>query len=250
MSAEQPVRQFVCMKWGKAYGPHYVNVLYAMVRRNIEGPIRFVCLTDDGSGLRPEVEAKPCPTVDLPPTHRNLPWRKISLWGPSLPDMDGDWLFLDLDVVVTGPLEDFFTYQPDKTFLVMKNATQPGSGIGNTSVFRFRVGSHPYLLQNLEADPQAVFTKYRNSQTYTSREITEMTFWPDGWCALFKVDCVPPLPQRWWQEPPLPAGARVVAFPGSPNPDEAMAGRWPTKWYKRFYKTCRPARWIADHWHE
>jgi len=37
-----------------------------------------------------------------------------------------------------------------------------------------------------------------------------------------------------------------VVFHGHPNPDDALAGRWPGGWYKRL----RPATWIADHWRE
>lgn len=54
-------RFVICMKWGKKYGPEYVNRLYAMVRRHLKGDFRFVCLTDDGVGIRGEVECLPIP---------------------------------------------------------------------------------------------------------------------------------------------------------------------------------------------
>jgi len=54
-------KQIVCVKWGTLYGPEYVNRLYTMVKRNITGPFRLVCLTDDREGIRPEVEC-----FDLP----------------------------------------------------------------------------------------------------------------------------------------------------------------------------------------
>ncbi len=94
------------MKWGSLYPAEYTNKLYGMVRRSIQGPIRFVCLTDDPTGVREEVECLPCPTVDLPPPYDNTGWRKISLWAGELPGMQGDWLFLDLDVIVTGALDE------------------------------------------------------------------------------------------------------------------------------------------------
>ena len=130
----------------------------------------------------------------------------------------------------------------------MQNWTQPGCNIGNTSVYRFRVGSHPYLLTNLLEDSDNLIRQFRNSQTYISRTIDHIEFWPDDWCILFKTHCVPPMPMRWWLEPRLPGAARVVAFPGSPNPDEAEVGNWPAKWYKRFYKHIKPARWISRYW--
>ena len=69
------------------------------------------------------------------------------------------------------------------------------------------------------------------------------------WCVLFKTHCVPAWPARFWQEPVLPAKARVVAFPGDPNPHDAVEGRWPVKKaYKCLYKSIRPATWIRRIW--
>ncbi|WP_296889727.1 hypothetical protein [Thiobacillus sp.] len=239
------------MKWGTLYPAGYVNKLYGMVRRNIQGPLRFVCLTDDPSGVRSEVECLPCPTVALQPPYNNTGWRKIALWARELPGMDGDWLFLDLDVIVTGSLDDFFSFAPEKSFVVMQNWTQPGRGIGNTSVFRFRVGQHPYIYDRLVPEFKTILAQHKIEQIYISRTISEMAFWPDAWCVLFKTHCVPPMPLRWWKTPTRPATARVIAFPGDPNPHDAVRGIWPVKKpYKKFYKFIRPATWIADYWRE
>ena len=242
------MKQVVCMKWGTLYPAEYVNKLYGMVRRNVQGPLRFVCLTDDASGVRAEVECLPCPQVSLPKPYNNTGWRKIVLWAKTLPGMEGDWLFLDLDVIVTGPLDVFFEYAPEISFAVMQNWTRPGKGIGNTSVFRFRVGAHPYIYERLEPEFKSIYAHYKIEQTYISRTVTEMKFWPDDWCVLFKTHCVPPMPQRWWKMPSIPTGARVIAFPGNPNPHDAVRGVWPAKWYKRFYKHILPTRWIDDLW--
>jgi len=64
-----------------------------------------------------------------------------------------------------------------------------------------------------------------------------------------EVQCVPPWPQRSWQTPVLPPAARVAAFPGVPNPHEALSGDWPVKaFYKRLYKHIKPTPWIAEAW--
>ena len=242
------MKQVVCMKWGTLYPADYANKLYGMVRRNVSGPLRFVCLTDDASGVRPEIECLPCPTVELPRPYNNTGWRKLVLWKRELPGMSGDWLFLDLDAIVMDSLDPFFEFEPEASFVVMQNWTQPGKGIGNTSVFRFRAGAHPYLFDRLEPEFEAIHADYRIEQTYISRTVSAMTFWPDPWCVLFKTHCVPPMPARWWKTPTVPAGARIIAFPGVPNPHEAVLGQWPAKWYKKFYKHIRPATWIAAYW--
>lgn len=245
------LRQVVCMKWGTLYGPEYVNRLYAMVRQQLTGSLRFICLTDNRDGILPEVECYECPEVEIPLPYSRLGWRKVSLFAGSeqLFGLQGDWLYLDLDVVVSGALDDFFTFEPEKTYLVMQNWTQPGQQIGNTSVYRFRVGTHTYLLNNLLKNQHKILGEYNNSQTYISRNIKELNFWPDDWCALFKVQCLPPWPLRYWKAPVLPEHARVVAFPGVPNPHQAVSGEWPVKKsYKKLYKFIRPTPWIQKIW--
>lgn len=249
--SEQLTKNVICMKWGALYGPEYVNRLYAMVRRNLKGDLRFVCLTDNAEGIRGEVECHPCPEISIPSPHNRRGWRKLTTYGASeqLFGLSGNWLFLDLDVVITGPLDDFFSYEPEKSFVVMQNWTQPGKGIGNTSVYRFRIGTEQYLLNNLIENQQQILKTFSNSQTYISRTVKDLVFWPDEWCVLFKVQCVPPWPQRFWKEPILPPKARVIAFPGVPNPHEAIQGEWPVKKsYKKLYKFIRPASWLKEIW--
>lgn len=246
------MNQVICMKWGKLYGPEYVNILYSMVRKNVTGDLRFVCLTDNYEGINGDVELYPCPKVSIPQPHCNRGWRKLSLYDTSenLFGLTGDWLYLDLDVIVTGCLDRFFEYKPEQDFIVMKNWTQPGKNIGNTSVYRFKVGADSYLLKQLINDQDDILNQYNNSQTYISRNIKHLTFWPDEWCVLFKTHCVPSWPKRFWMTPFLPEKALVVAFPGVPNPHQAARGEWPATSWKKLYKHIRPTPWIEEYWNE
>jgi hypothetical protein len=237
------------MKWGTAYGVEYANTLYSMVSRNTARPLRFICFTDNVAGLRPEIEPYPLPPIDLPPSHQWKAWRKISLWQRNLAGLEGAVLFLDLDVVVTGSIDPFFDFKPDETYCVIENWTQMGEGIGNTSVFRLTVGAHPEVYETLVADPAAAFAKYRNSQTFASRTISRMTYWPAEWCVSFKHTLMPRWPLNFIKTTPLPGDARVVCFTGMPNPDHARDGVWPTRArWKAIYKHVRPTPWIAEHW--
>ena len=38
----------ICLKWGTAYPPFYVNRLYAGVRRHMKRPFSFICFTNAG----------------------------------------------------------------------------------------------------------------------------------------------------------------------------------------------------------
>ncbi len=238
----------ICMKWGTRYGPEYVNRLHSMVQRHTKRPTRLVCYTDGTSGLAAGVETFPLPYIELPPEIAWLPWRKLSLWQKNLEGVTGDALFLDLDVVVTGSLDEFFDYKPGH-FCVARNWTQPHAGIGNTSIFRFPVGGHTYIYDRIMNEYGRVRSQHRNEQIFISREITDMKFWPDEWCMSFKRSLLPWWPLNFLVAPPLPPGTKVVAFPGKPDPDEAMVGQWPRKhWYQALYKYVRPTPWIAEHW--
>lgn len=243
------MNHFVCMNWGTKYGADYVNRLYSMVARHTTEPFRFLCFTDCRDGIRSEVECFECPEVDIPGRKRNAGWRKLSLWASEIPGLTGTALFLDLDIVITGPLDEFFTWHPNADFCVIHNWTHPDRRIGNTSVFRFAVGSHPEILDRLLKDHAEILATYSNSQTFVSACLEQtMEFWPDEWCVSFKRHCVPRGIARWFRQPTFPGGARVVAFSGRPNPHEAAQGIWPAPWYKRFYKHIPPVTWIQEHW--
>jgi len=236
----------ICIKWGEAYGADYANILFSMVSRNTERPLRFVCFTDDAAGLSGQIEPRPLPPINLPAGYEWTPWRKVSQWQ-ALPGLSGDLLFLDLDVVVTASIDPFFDFRPEATFCVAENWTQPGEGIGNTSVFRLRAGAHPEVFEALARDPAGAIAKYRNEQTFASR-IAQPVFWPAGWCRSFKHEVLPRWPQNFVKSAPLPSNAHVVCFMGHPKPNEARDGLWPAPWYERAYKHVRPTKWVAEHW--
>ena len=238
----------VCMKWGTAFPADYVNRLFRGVTRHAPAGTRFVCLTDNRTGLAPGIEARAIPGIRLPATGLGgSPWRKLALWSRDI-GLAGDLLFLDLDVVITGPLAEFFSFEPGK-LCVIRNWTQKNDGIGNSSVMRFPAACAPHLVDEFEANPLAIRAKYINEQSYLTRESRLPTaFWPQGWCASFKHELLPRFPRNLWVETARPASARIVVFTGNPRPHEALSGHWPAPWYKKHYKSLRPVRWIGDDW--
>lgn len=238
------------MKWGTRYGPEFVNRLYTAVSRNMSRPFRFLCFTDDQTQLNTAIECHPLPPINLPDHVAFTPWRKLSLWQTPLANIStGDVLVLDIDLVVTGPLDDFFNFQPGR-YCVIENWTQKGQNIGNTSVFRIPVGRYPHIYDQVHDNSGAVLDRYRIEQQYISDQISEFAFWPSEWCLSFKHSIMPPFPLNWLKTPHLPPTARIVAFTGHPDPDEARDGQWPAPWYKRHYKHVRPVPWVANHWRE
>jgi len=229
------------MRWGDRYGPDYVNRLFAMVARHLTLPHRVVCLTDDPAGIRPEVECRPLPAIELADAPPHSGWRKLSCLGPELDDLQGQVLFLDLDLLVVANIDCLFAHPG--AFCIIENWTRPGRGIGNSSVFRFEAGTHRSVLQRFCADPARIIRSWPDEQTYLTRSVGKVTFWPRSWCRSFKHDCLPAQVLRPFKEARIPADAKVIVFHGDPKPPDAARGVWPKNLIG-----LRPVRWIDEYW--
>lgn len=238
----------LCMKWGTLYGARDVNNLARGVRRHLSRPHRFICFTDDPSGLHPGVEALPLPDLGLPPGSGDSRWQKLALFRRDLGGLAGTALFLDLDLVVTGPLDPFFAhpgdvciirdddlFRPKRLRRVRRRRDRFLHMVGNTSVFRFVVGSHPEVLETYLADPAVAAGRYEHEQQMVSDILDQrgaLSYWPPGWCVSFKNHCVGRGIRSYLRDPRCPDDARIVLFAGSPKMADVLAGRG-GRWYRR-----------------
>ncbi len=247
--SQQPLQTVLCLKWGSKYGSEYVNRLYSMASRNTSRPFRLVCFTDDPTGIRPEVDTRMMPEFDLPERMRFHPFRRMFIFQEKLEDLEGNLLHLDLDLLVTGSIDSFFDFKPELDFVVAENWTQPGQQIGNMSVFRFRVGALTKVWERFRPDPMAMMNLYRNSQTFVSRTLGDVNFYPSEWCLSFKHSLIPKWPLNFFKVPSLPVTTKIVAFTGKPDIDEAANGIWPVgSLWKKSYKHVKKTPWITEHW--
>ncbi|MCC7407826.1 MAG: hypothetical protein IT442_07120 [Phycisphaeraceae bacterium] len=245
-----PPVNVICMKWGTAYSPDHVNRLRAAVARHLHRPHRFVCFTDDPAGIDPRVETHPLPSLDLPPGHDDLRWRQLAIFAPTLADLTGPSLFLDLDLLVIADLDPFFdlpgpfrVIRDDELFPPkLHHRLRPRRyhylpDVGNTSVFRFEVGRHADILDAYLADPAAATSRYRISQQFKSAQLAargHLQFWPRHWCVSFKYQCVPPYGSSYFLPTRPPRDARIVIFAAHPKLEEVLAGQGQT-WYRRIH---------------
>lgn len=241
----------ITLKWGDRYGPEFVNRIAHSARRHTQMPLNIVCFTDDARGIDPSVEIHPLPEIDLPPSVRYTPWRKLSLFRPDSP-LEGLGLFLDLDIVITGPLDDFFTFGNEDQVPIIHNWVpfhkklfRPDPQIGNSSVFRFKLRESTFVWEQFLGEKDWAVANFWPPQTYLTHCIRpRMVYWPDEWVRSFKRHCVPPFPLNWVIPPKLEADARIIAFHGRPDPDEAALG------YRGTHLNHRslPATWVNEHW--
>jgi hypothetical protein len=239
----------LCIKWGKKYGPEYVNKLHNMVGRNLKRPFRFVCLTDDAAGIDPQIEVKPIPAIGFDEFDQRKPWTfahgwlKLTSFASPLYDLQGRTLFLDLDIVILDSLDPFFEQKGE--CIVIKDWDK-SDGSGNTSAYIYTIGAHTDALDHLKNNYPASIADVRNEQEFITGYLSrqgKLSYWPEAWCRSFKRHCLRRGLMGWFAPPVIPPGARVIAFHGKPNPPDAIAGV-SGKWYRR----VMPTQWVADHW--
>ncbi len=175
-------------------------------------------------------------------------WRKVSLFKSGLAGMEGPVLGFDIDVAITGPLDDLFDFAPGKVAMrhdwLEARRGRPG---GHGSVFRYDPALHGYLYDEFAADPEGAATRSKGSeQKYTSSTAQahgDFAYLPPEWIASFKRDSIHYPPLNLLLEPRLPKGTRVMCFHGTPKMEEALAG-----YRGEWFRTTRPAKWLRDYW--
>ena len=239
----------ICIKWGTRYGSEYVNRMNRAIKRYNKRPTRLIRFTDDVTGIDEDVITRDIPPVNLPDYEHSPPFRKVSLWQYPLGDLEGDVLYLDLDIVIFGDVDRFFDYEPGE-YCVAENWTQIGKNIGNTSCYRFPVGRYKHIFDDFNADPAKIEKKYGISQKYISDVVGKMVYWPADWVVSFKHTIMSPWPLNFFKTAIPGPNTSVVAFTGKPDPDEAMIGEWPVEGehWKKIYKFTKPCPWIEDYW--
>lgn len=247
-------RVVLTMKWGRAYAPDYVNVLYGGVRAHLAGDFRFVCLTDDPTGIRPEVDCHPIPDLGLPPAGWAAgAWPKISVFQPDLLGLAGRALFIDLDSMICDDLQPMFDH-PGRLVMIREwkrplDHLNPRAKVrGASGVFGFALGDMAAAHHLLTDDPAGWVARIRNDQRYMEHVVPSRSFWPGDWVTSFKRHVLAaPIVNRFKAPGQPPAGTRILAFHGRPRPAELVPDQgqvWGDFW--RHGKGAVP--WFRDYW--
>ncbi|MDX1680717.1 MAG: hypothetical protein R3242_08300, partial [Akkermansiaceae bacterium] len=169
--------------------------------------------------------------------------------------------FFDLDVLITGSLDELFRYPEGKQFYIINDWNTKGDHVGQASCYSFVVGTLGFIKKAFEENPLAILDQYGTaSQEYLSamviKHIGPLNFWPEEWFRSFRYHCLPHPLLRWFKTPSRPPeGTKVLAFHGHPDIQDAIEGQWGrpgdrkrAKGWKKIYKHCKPTAWILDYW--
>lgn len=225
-------RVVLCMKWGSLYPAEYVNVLYSACRKYISGDFRFVCLTNETEGIRPEVQVHPVPDIGLDEWHYyNGAWPKIGVFLSDLYGLKGRALFIDLDTVLLGNIDTLFE-QPGPLVAIDNDPWKDKTGQPQTmsSVFAFELGSLGHVVDALRAHRDELVKRHTIEQAYLHAAVEGIRYWPQEWLVSFKYHLRRPLIlDRFLSPAPPPAAARLLIFHGKPRPVDLVRppkGNW------------------------
>ena len=201
-----------CLCIGDKYPDYYAQRLQRTVRENLTEPHRFVCISDH------DIEG-----VDTIPPINDLPgwWGKVNLF--SFDVCDGHNLYFDLDVVITGSLDDLVSGYGNTTLAMPLNWAASGHGGCQSSVmlwtknynckqiyesFDPAIAHWPPINQPpiLWGDQEWI-TQLRDSHKVQVNPINEQ------WVKSYKYHC----------RDGLPYDCRVVVFHGEPKPADVKA---------------------------
>lgn len=203
---------FVCLKAGTGFSSDYVNILRDMVLRNTQEGIisRFVCITDDPAGLDDGIEVLPLPS-DL-----ETWWGKLYMFKQGLFPDGERMIFMDLDTIITGRLDEILSYCG--VFASLRDFYKPEELASGVMLW--------------EAGRQTIWEQWEaagkprhniGDQWWIGGSVKEPDFLQDifpGKFVSFKADC---------QVAP-PVSASVVCFHGLPRPHQVKG------WVENFWK--------------
>lgn len=203
-------------RWTKQdNGVEYVNRLFRAVSRNLTLPHRFICLSNLDVTFDEGVEVLP---LNAPSWKGCLP--KVTMFNPEL-KLQGQVLSLDIDVVITGSLDDIASYRGD---FAVRSSFQPGKEHEmDGDIVGFKVGfGVDKIWTPLFEDPRLAEIQTGGRERYWYRQQLG-TKNMDRWQDLYPNQLVSY--KRHVAKVGLKKEARIVSCHGKPRPHE-LKQRW------------------------
>lgn len=192
----------VCLKAGPKYGPEYVNRLWTGVETFLRRRHRFVCMTENRSGLREEIETLPLELGGLIGW-----WHKIALFKPPSGLEDSRLIFLDLDTVIIGNMDFVLDYQGP--FVILRDFYRP-NGYGS-AVMSIAPGYGQGIWGKFAEHPKLWMAELAGDQDFIRMCVDGADLWQDlcpSKIVSYKAQCGQGIPE----------GAAIVCFHGEPKP--------------------------------
>lgn len=227
----------VTWKWdatgyrSKFTGEH-VNTLASMVRRRYQRPHRVVCVTNDPTGIDPDISVVPDAEnfADVPSPHgfgNPSCYRRLLLWHPEAAQWFGErFVSVDLDIVLTGDVVPLWDRPED--VVLYRDPLYPKQYNGSMVLLTAGARQQVWTAFDPERSPQiARGAGFRGSdQAWLSLRLPgESTWGPADGVYSYRKDIE--------ATGRLPKDARVVVMHGRTDPWSSLAQALP--WVRECY---------------
>lgn len=222
--AKERITIGACWDGSPYYSPEYVNRLFRSCLRNTEHPFDFVLYA--GPGVTASRAACLDPNVRIHQTGLPFWWCGMPFWQKSPPGIETQTLlYIDLDVVIVGSLDDLIEFPSDHAYMKDYPAWCCPAGLendGNASVSLIRNGAGAAVWDGYVAAgkptwspldpppgrrlPLAVQTVLNDPAGPVPHDV-----FPEEWVASYRLEVLPH---------GLPEDCRAVSFHGKPKPHE------------------------------
>lgn len=225
-------------KWGKKFGPEYVDRLRDGFARHLHVQHRFHLVTDDPSNVDPRVVTHPMfyGHADMMAAQRSC-FRRIRMYHRDFAELVGPRiLHVDLDVVLVADVTPLF--DRSEPLVVYDQGGTRKQPAYNPSLVLMDAGVLHHMWEEFDAEPKNVHARARQE----GWQVSDMAVLG------YYASRMRPLPPTWgpddgvyayWRDVrgrsgALPPGARVVTFHGNDNPGDA--------------KVRALCPWLDEHW--
>lgn len=236
--ASGAVLSIVCWKWSRpgyrsTFTGEHVNRLAAMVRRHYARPHRFICVTDDASGIDAGIEVLPPwdDFADVPSPHGGSApscYRRLRAFHPDAAQWFGErFVSIDLDTVIVQDVAPLWDRPED--FVAWRDPFYGHRGQYCGSMMLLRAGARPGVWSDFDPKRSPAAARaagFRGSdQAWVSYRLPGEATWSEADGVLsYRRDIKPRS---------LPAHARIVMFHGAVDPWHPEAQR---------------LDWVREHW--
>lgn len=213
--------------WGTKYTEADVARLQRQVAKYLKSPHRFTVFADR------DLKGVPSIKIKDPELCERSCFCRLRMFDPEWQSENGfdGWIIsLDLDLVITGPLDDVFI--PRSRFMILKGVNKVNPNPLNGSIMMLKAGAYPEVWQDfsLEAADKIQKMEFADDQGWIWHKLPNADGWqpgPDTGVYAFQKPGWP-LETIGFN---LPKDARVVAFIGKRKPS-----------------MYRNLPWIQKHW--
>lgn len=186
------------VKWGTKYSSEHVNKILEMCKKHTSKEFKFFCLTEDSTGLDPEIEVISFPENN----YYEKWWNKLYLFDRNVVCQSGEKMFLDLDIYIQRSIDPIIEHDPgcNLTFVKTHWHNLEQMKIDTKDTPRKYTDLNSSVLRwndNLDADkitkfvrdyPDQMFFYYRgldNLFGHQRSRLLNIDFFPDGWVYSF-----------------------------------------------------------------